>query len=280
MISFYRRPGVWLCSLLLLGATATALAGAQTGDPARARTGVEANKPAAPAMQHGRGPKKLALSNAEGALVTLWKPDLSRRELVPKMGMVSIPPTGVDNYHAVVVERDWGNVREAIVRYEYLRGKPSGESPGKLAAAVKTPLEIVPDPIPREHHRYYARAEAGFIVRYQDRVLPGHTVELTTSNGTSLHGVSDGDGRVVLRIPDDFPDIVPGERDRRSAELSIATEYQTGGVRYQSALTAAYRVSPEHWQSQGWGLAVAGVGFAFGGLLSGRLTRDRKGGAK
>jgi hypothetical protein len=276
MISFYRRPDVWLCSLLLFATTGPALVGAQTGAPA----GIEANKPAVPAMQHRRGPKTLALSNAEGARVTLWKPDLSRRELVPNMGRVSIPPTGVDNYHAVVVERDWGNVREAIVRYEYLRGKPSGESPNKLAAAIKTPLEIVPDPIPREHHRYHARAEAGFIVRYRERVLPGHPVELTTSNGTSLHGVSDGDGRVGLRIPDDFPDMVPGERDRRSAELGITTEYQAGGVRYLSALTAAYRVSPEHWQSQGLGLAVAGVGFAFGGLLSGRLARDRKGGAK
>lgn len=276
MIRFYRRPASGLLSLLLFAATCPAISGAQTGTPASG----EANAPGAPTMQHRRGPKTLALSNAEGAVVTLWKPDLSRRELLPKMGLVSIPPTGVDNYHAVVVERDWGDALEAIVRYEYLRGKPSGESPDRLASAVKTPLEIVPDPIPREHHRYYARAEAGFIVRYRDRVLPGHPVELTTSNGTSLHGVSDGDGRVVLRLPDDFPDVVPGERDRRSAELSIATEYQAGGVRYQSALTAAYRVSPEHWQSQGWGLAVAGVGFAFGGLLSGRLTRDRKGGGK
>ncbi len=276
MAAFNYRPVVVAFVALVVngGAVGTASAQVEKMDEVAGKT------PAAPAMQHNRGPKRLALSNADGAVITLWKPDLGKRELEPKMGMITLPPTGVDNYHAIVVERDWGSAVDAIVRYEYMRGKPSGESPVKLLSAVKTPVEIVPDPLPREHHRYYSRAEATFILRYKDQVLTNHPVMLQTGNGSSLNRVSDSQGRVVFQIPDDFSDVVPGERDRRGAELSVSTEYQADGVQYNSALTAEYRVSPEHWQSKPWGVAVAGIGFVFGGFLTRRVARNKKGGAK
>lgn len=273
MIRSSYRPGVVLWALLGIPGLWSATAAAQTGGV----PGDSEKRPAVQAMQHNRGPKRLALSNAEGAVITLWKPDLGKRALEPKMGVITVPPTGVDNYHAIVVEQNWGDAVDAIVRYEYMRGKPSGESPTKLLSAIKTPLEIVPDPVPREHHRYYARAEASFILRYKDQVLANHPVVLRTSNGSSVDGVSDRQGRVVFQIPDDFPDIVPGERDRRGAELSLTTEHEAGSVRYHSTLTAEYRVSPEHWQSKPWGVAVAGAGFLFGGFLTRRATRGKKG---
>lgn len=270
-------PVIALSALLVAQGWSTGMVSAQSRD-----AGMDmAKKPVAQAMQHNRGPKRLALSNADGAVITLWKPDLSKRTLEPKMGVITVPPTGVDNYHAIVVEQNWGDAVDAIVRYEYMRGKPSGESPVKLLGAQKTPLEIVPDPVPREHHRYYARAEASFILRYKDRVLANHPVVLRTSNGSSVDGVSNEQGRVVFRIPDDFSDIVPGERDRRDAEISFHTEYQEDGIRYSSVLNADYRVSPEHWQSKSWGVAVAGVGFLFGGFLTRRVGRGKnKRGAK
>ncbi|AKH20757.1 hypothetical protein [Sedimenticola thiotaurini] len=272
MIWFNNRLIVLLFGLLLLVGNGVVPAAGQ------AEHGVAGGgkKPAAPAMHH-RAPKRLSLSNGEGAEITLWKPDLSKRALEPKMGVITLPPTGVDNYHAIVVEKNWGNSVDAIVRYEYLFGKPSGESPVKLLAAQKTPLEIVPDPLPREHHRYYARAEVAFVVRYKDQLLADQQVELRTGNGSSLRGVSDDQGRVVFRIPDDFPNIVPGDRDRRTADLSFHTTYETAGIRYDTTLSAEYRVSPEHWQSKPWGIAVAGVGFLFGGLITRRAARGKKG---
>lgn len=276
MIWLNYRPALVIFTALVVSGWSSGMASAQTQGAA----GGAEKKPPAQAMQHNRGPKRLALSNADGAVVTLWKPDLGKRELEPKMGMITLPPTGVDNYHAIVVERDWGDSVDAIVRYEYMRGKPSGESPRKLTSAVKTPVEVVPDPLPREHHRYYSRAEAAFILRYRDQVLANHPVVLQTSNGSSVNGVSDSEGRVVFQIPDDFSDVVPGERDQRGAELSVSTEYQAEGVQYNSVLTAEYRVSPEHWQSKPWGVAVAGIGFVFGGFLTRRIARHKKGGAK
>lgn len=275
MISLIQPLVMVLCGLLLYGGTAVMAADTTGHGPDAA-----VKKTPAQAMQHRRGPRRLVLSNAEGADITLWKPDLSKRTLEPKMGVITVPPTGVDNYHAIVAEKQWGDAVDAVVRYEYLFGKPSGESPVKLLAAQKTPLEIVPDPLPREHHRYYARAEAAFVVRYRDRRLANQPVTLRTGNGSSLQGVSDSEGRVVFRIPDDFPDMVPGERDRRTADLSFHTTYETAGIRYDTTLSAEYRVSPQHWQSKPWGIAVAGVGFLFGGLITRRVARGKKGGAK
>ncbi|MCW8976250.1 MAG: hypothetical protein OQK42_04290 [Sedimenticola sp.] len=262
------RAAFICCGVLALNATAVG----QT-----AKQGSEAPKSqSAPTMQHQRGPKKLALLNADGAVITLWKPDLSKRLLEPKMDMVTIPPTGVDNYHAIIIEQDWGDSVDAIIRYEYLRGKPSGKSPTKLTSAIKTDLEIVPDPLPREHHRYYSGEKAAFLIRYRNQLLKNQPVVLQTGNGSSLKGVTDNDGRVVMTLPDDFKNVVTGERDQRSADLSITTEYLESGKHYNSTLSAEYRVSPVHWQYKSWGLAAAGVGFLFGGFLTSRVSRSKK----
>jgi hypothetical protein len=259
--------------------TALVVSGAAT-DSVFAQTqkadGMAGEKPAAQAMQHRRGPKKLVLSDADGAVVTLWKPDLSQRPLKPVMNVVTIPPTGVDNYHAIIVEQDWGGSLDAIIRYEYLRGKPSGESPTKLTSAVKTDLEIVPDPLPREHHRYYSGAKVAFLVRYRNQLLVNQPIVLQTSNGSTVTAMSDTQGRVVLTIPKDFKDLIEGERDQREAGISLSTEYSVDGKHYNSMLTANYRVSPVHWQSKSWGLAAAGAGFLFGGFLTGRVSRRKK----
>ncbi|MCW8908611.1 MAG: DUF4198 domain-containing protein [Sedimenticola sp.] len=264
---------------ILLPLSSAILALAPATLPAQSADGSAkaAAKQAGAHQQHRRGPKQLTLANADGALVTLWKPDLDTRVLQPEMGVITIPPTGMDNYHAVIVERDWGDSKEAIIRYEYMRGKPSGESPSRLASAIKTELEIVPDPIPREHYRYYAGEEWSFILRYKDKPVRDREVVLETSNGSTLMSVSDQDGRLTFRIPDDFPNVVKGERDRRSAEMFLSTSIEEGGVRYESMLTADYRMSPSHWQSTTWGVTVAGAGFLFGGFLTGFGRRKKKG---
>ncbi|MCU7813182.1 MAG: hypothetical protein KZQ77_18410, partial [Candidatus Thiodiazotropha sp. (ex Notomyrtea botanica)] len=95
----------------------------------------------------------------------------------------------------------------------------------------------------------------------------GIPVSLETDNGSQIQALSDEFGRVEFHLPDDFPDIVKGERDRRSAELSISAETQDGGIDYQTTLTAEYRVAPSHWQSTRMGLLVAGLGLIAGGLI-------------
>ena len=235
----------------------------------------EAKKPQ-PAHSH-RGPKTLALENAEGATITLWKPDLTTQPLHMEHGGIEIPRTGMDNYHAVVVEKDWGDSRETVIRYEYLFGRPSQHSPSKLAGAVKTDLEIVPAPIPREHLHYLSDQRWGFLVRFKG--LPKAQIPLTleTANGTRLETVTDPQGYAVFRLPDDFPNIVSGKRDRRTAEFAVSATAEASGIAYETRLTASYRVNPSHWQSMPLGWLVVGIGFIAGGFIGRQKGRGGKG---
>jgi hypothetical protein len=221
-----------------------------------------------PADNGHRGRKPLMLENAEGAVITLWKPDLTTEVLQPAHSAVTIPPTGMDNYHALVAEKDWGDIKEALIRYEYLFGRPSKHSPNELAGAIKTELEIVPAPIPREHFRYYSDQSWGFQVRLHGQPLADLPLTLETEHGSRLEVTSDSSGYARFRLPDDFPGVQSGERDRRSAEFAVIAATEQDGVVYETRLTAAYQVNPSHWQSNSLGWAAIGLGFLVGGLIS------------
>jgi hypothetical protein len=230
-----------------------------------AQTG-ETVKQSQPAHNH-RGEKKIALENADGATITLWKPDLSTQLLSFEHGEVTIPKTGVDNYHVIVAEKDWGDHKEAVIRYEYRFGRPSKQSPSKLAAAQKTEFEIVPEPIPREHYRYHTHQHWGFLTRFKGAPAGDLDITLTTTNGTQLTSKTDVDGFVSFEIPDDFPEVIEGDRDKRLSQFTVASEYISEHKRYTTQLNADYRLNPSHWQSTQMGLLVVGIGFITGGFL-------------
>ncbi len=221
-------------------------------------------------MQHRRGPRSVVLNIDDDAKATLWKPDLSTVPIRVVGRKVTLPSTGMDNYHALVASRHNGRKTEVAIRYEYLRGKPSGHSPRELLAATKSALEIVPDPIPREHYHYFSGQTWDFIVRFRGKPLPGTEIHLKTSNGSRLKAVSDDEGRVSLRLPDDFQDAREGIRDRRSAEFELLVSHEENGHEYQTILNADYRVNPKLWRSHGLGIVVTGAGLLIGGLI-GRL---------
>jgi hypothetical protein len=245
--------------------------------PADSQPGAKA---AAGGMQHNRrGPKKFMLANAEGAVARMWKPDLTSVPLKIEHGSVTLPRTGVDNYHALVVEREWGDSRETLIRYQYMHGKPSGHSTQELTAAEKAAFEIVPSPVPREHQHYRSDESWAFLLRLNGEAADGVPVVLETSHGTLVEGVSDGDGVVHLRIPDDFPDLIEGARDRRSAEFTVSAETVANGITFQTALNAEYRVNQAHWQSFEMGFAVMGIGM-LAGIAVGRIGASERGGRR
>jgi hypothetical protein len=226
-------------------------------------------------LRHGRGPKMLEMGIPEGATITLWQPDLVTRQLDAQHGHVVIPKTGMDNYHAVVAEKDSGKVKQAIIRYEYQRGKPSGHSTTELTAVQKTDFEIVPDPVPREHRHYQSGETWSFILRFQGSPVANIPVSLNTAHGNVVSGTSDKSGQVALHIPDDFPDVQAGERDERSAAFDVTAEYVTAGITYKTRLNSEYRVNPAHWKSLMLGMLVAGFGMIAGGVI-GRAGLTKK----
>ena len=227
-------------------------------------------------QQHRRGPKQFMLANSEGAVIRVWKPDLTTLPLEVKHGSITLPRTGVDNYHALVVEKDWGYLKEALIRYEYMFGRPSGHSTSELTAAEKTEFEIVPDPVPREHQHYLSDQTWNFILRFKSTPAAGIPITLATSNGSRVEATSDSEGKVSLRIPDDFPDIQKGKRDERTAEFEVSAELTDAGVIYQTLLSAEYEVNPGHWQSFGLGVTITGIGM-LAGLFIGRIGRTETG---
>lgn len=236
-----------------------------------------ADRPAAGSAHQGHGAhtahrtKRIPLENAEGANVTLWKPDLSTAPLTAHDGRVDLNPTGLDSYHAVVAERERAGVKETVIRYEYLNGRRTGRSPAELTAVAKTDFEIVPDPLPREHARYLTANPAAFLVRYRGAPLAGATVTLDTSHGSALEAVTGADGRVRFRLPDDFPEVKPGRANNPAAELRISSTHRAGDRTYRTVLTAAYHVDPAHWQSFEGGLLIAAAGIVAGGITGRRL---------
>jgi hypothetical protein len=222
--------------------------------------------------RRGEEKPQLMLANADGATVRLWKPDLTSALLEVQHGGITIPNTGMDNYHALVATRSWSNLEDTLIRYEYLRGKPSGHSPSELAALSKSTFEIVPDPIPREHYRYLGNHTWDFLLRFKDAPLADTPVTLSTSNGTQLTGKSDAAGRVRFVIPDDFPEVQAGPTNNKPGELWLTAEHQDNGVTYHSALSAAYFIDPAHWQSKSLAAAIFALGLVAGGII-GRVRK-------
>ena len=225
-------------------------------------------------QSHRRAPKKFRLENSEGAVMRLWKPDLSTTALTAEQGSITLPRTGVDNYHALVVEKDWGYLKESLIRYQYMHGKPSGHSTSELTAVEKTTFEIVPDPVPREHQHYRSNDSWNFLLRFRGAPAAQVPVALETSNGSRLNGVSDSNGLVTLRIPDDFSRLDAEERDPRTAEFSVSAGMADAGIIYQTRLSAEYRVDPGRWQSLGLGVFITGIGLVAGGVLGHRAGRS------
>ncbi|MEJ2691983.1 MAG: hypothetical protein P8166_02735 [Candidatus Thiodiazotropha sp.] len=221
-----------------------------------------------------RGAKRLLLENADGAGITLWKPDLTTQTLKASNGGLTIPKTGMDNYHAIVAQKDWGESKETAIRYEFMFGRPSEHSPSELAGVVKTELEIVPAPIPREHFHYQSNQRWGFQVRLHGQPLAKLPLALETEHGTRLEAVTDKRGYASFRLPDDFSDVVEGQRDKRRAEFAVSAELESHGITYQTRLTASYHPDPSHWQSASLGWAVTGMGFIVGGLV-GRKRKQK-----
>ncbi|MCG7990367.1 MAG: hypothetical protein JAY99_05685 [Candidatus Thiodiazotropha lotti] len=231
-----------------------------------------------PAVSYGhRGAKTIHIDNLDGATITYIKPDLSSQSITPVMGRITMPVSGVDNYHALVVEKDWGDHKEVIIRYQYMFGRPSKQNPVRLTAAEKSEFEIVPNPLPREHYRYHSQQAWQFLARYQGEFVANQPLTLSTSNGSEQTLNTDQHGRVTFLIPDDFPGLIEGERNKQSAQFTISGEYQEGDTTYSTQLVSDYRVNPSHWQSTEWGVLVLGIGFLAGGYLGQNLKkRDKK----
>ena len=229
---------------------------------------------------HHRGAaKKFVLNGHENSRLQFYTPTLQSRDIDTDNGRFQLRATGMDNYHVLVARAERKGVELSAIRYVYFNGKPSGRSPAQLTALEKSTLEIVPDPLPREHWHYRAGDTIAFVVRFRGRPHASIPVTLSTSHASVLEAVTDAQGRVFFTLPDDFPETRPGRNANAPAELLLHAKLSDRQQQFASWLSADYRASPEHWQDRTLGALVAGGGFVFGALITGLgFRRESTGG--
>ena len=232
--------------------------------------------------QHNRrAPKQFILTGYENSAVKYLTPDLQSKNIQTDKGHFALKPTGKDNYHVLVAKRQHNGVQESAVRYVYFNGKPTGHSPEEITSLQKSELEIIPDPLPREHWHYKAGEQVSFVVRFQGNPHASLPVTLATNHASILKAVTDSQGRVFFTLPNDFMNIKAGRNANKPGALLLHTKLEEQGQTYATWLSADYQVNPEHWQNRTLGGLVATGGFIFGAFITGlgfkrRDEKDKK----
>ncbi|KFN40468.1 MAG: hypothetical protein JU82_02870 [Sulfuricurvum sp. MLSB] len=226
---------------------------------------------------HGKGESAMfAAMNLDGnATARLVSPDLSVKELRFNQNTVMLPAPKIGGYYAMVAESNVsGNVYSAV-RYLSLHGRPVKVSPTKLTAAPKAALEIVPDPLHREHDRYTASKSYRFLVRFENKPLGNANVTLETHNTPARTVKTDASGSLSLTLPNDFKNVRTGRSENKSSEFLLTVRYDEDMTQYVSTFSMPYYVNPnDYWQSQSLGAGAIFIGF-LGGLFLYR--RSKKG---
>lgn len=220
--------------------------------------------------------KAYYLEDNKNVTVNYMTPALKVIPLAPQenSNKYVLPKTGMDNYHALVAQKKTDSTHESSLRYAYMRGKPSGYSPENLIKNHKLPLEIVPEPMIREHWRFYTNNRHIFQILFNEKPLVDTWVILQTANGTKLDSKTDINGKVAFILPDDFKDIKPGRRANKPQDFLLRTVHIADNITYKTNFSAPYSVNPSHWQSNSGGILALSIGFISGIVVMRRHNRN------
>jgi len=235
----------------------------------------EGKKTASAHGGHGRGETSMfAAMNLDGnATAHLVLPDLSVKNLEMNLNTVMLPKPPMGGYYALVVNQQTPQGINSAVRYLSLHGRPAKISPTRLTALPKSDLEIVPNPLHREHDRYTASKQYRFTVMFQGKPLPDASVSLETRRTKSTPYLSDAKGNITVDLPNDFENVNVGRSENRPSEFLLTVEHRSGMSDYVSTFSMPYYVNPnDYWQSQELGAGAMVIGF-LGGLLLYRRTK-------
>lgn len=178
----------------------------------------------------------------------------------------------VGNYH-------WLSARAEMPQYVAVASSAfyfanPGPAPTGLLRAQKSELEIVPQPLPREHGSYRAGEEWPFLVRFDGKPLAGQKLTLETANGSRAEFVADEDGVAKVRFPADFKEEekASGHGNRRQAGFVLAAEQVAGGRTYLTTFNYSYGPGAYSGKSLWTGAGFLVVGMA----LAAPLLRRKK----
>lgn len=181
----------------------------------------------------------------------------------------------VGNYHWVQAVEDspLGMVTASTAHYF----SNPGPAPTAMLQLPKADLEIVPQPLPREHWRYRAGETWAFLVRFRGQPMANMGVRLETSGGTQQVFRTDAQGMARVSFPADVDEAAPkgGHDHGRGGQnrFVLAVGHTDASGRYfLTAFNHVYSAAADAGRS-----LPAGLGFlALGGLMAVPLVIRRK----
>lgn len=255
--------GIPLLATLILVATCTPLLAAHGDHP-----GPTAERASAwthyPLLQMGgaRGaatvrPGGIAASEVEiigpgGQMPTLRQP------LTAGAARLEPATPGSGNYHWLQARSESPDAVTVASSVWYVSNP--GPAPTALLARVKSELEIVPQPLPREHSSYRESEKWRFLVRFWGKPLAGQALVLETEHGSRSRFVTDAAGEATVLFPRDFPGTADGADAPRRAGFVLAAEKTMGDRHYLTAFNATYSPDADRHRSLAWGAAFGLLG--------------------
>ncbi len=224
-----------------------------------------------------RGANTVALKNLEATAIEVYAPDKSHRQLPVSAEGARVEPVTpkAGNYYWLTARAESENAVTVASTTTYFSNP--GAAPTEMLLTGKHELEIIPQPLPREHGSYRESEKWRFLVRFAGQPLAGKKLTMETEFGSRIAFTSDADGMATVLFPYDFKAEEPGKdggrhgRPRR-AKFVLAAEHENGGQHYLTAFSYAYSPDAERGRNL-W----AGLGFgAFGMLLAAPLLRRKK----
>lgn len=201
-------------------------------------------------------------------------PNLEIKEVLVDENIFSLPRSMYDNYHAISVNATDQNKIYSATYYLYKHGKPSQISPTKITEFEKATFEIHPNPLPREHDRYYASKEYRFMLTFDNKAISTE-VKITTLNGSELNFKSDEEGILRVILPDDFKDVKPNRGANAPSYFILSATHSDQNKSYFTTLTQEYHVNPtDYWQSITYGIFTALFGLFIGFFIYYRRVKN------
>lgn len=202
--------------------------------------------------------------------------DARRKIPVEAKGTVIKALPRLGNYYWVTARQEKDD-QVTVASTPYYFGDP-GPAPTRLLLEQKHELEIIPQPLPREHGSWRESEKWQFMLRFNGQPLANTTLRMETEFGTRTAFASDEKGMVAVLFPRDFKpaEKTPGQDGHahgpRRAKFVLVAEHDAGGKHYLTAFNYTYSADADRNRD-----LLAGVGFGVVGmLLAAPLLRRRK----
>lgn len=226
----------------------------------------------------GRGERAAALVRPSGiaaATLNVYAPlggaEAGRQTVAVDAAGARISPgtPQLGNYHWLIM-REESPEQVKVASTAWYFGNP-GPSPKALLAETRHELEIVPDPLPREHAQYRESEKWRFVVRLHGQPLAAQPLTLETEFGSRSTFITDARGVATVLFPRDFqPQAKESGHGRPSAGFVLSTRIETDRL-YLTAFNLSYGPDADRQRSLAWGAAFGLLGM----LAASPLLRRR-----